>query len=178
MSDFMYVTVVDYDPDWPIRFQDEAKHIERIMGENLVRVFHIGSTSVPGMKAKPIIDLMAVVYDLDLLDSCEVRLKAVGYEAKGAFGISGRRYFRKGGENRTHQLHCFQAEDGTNILRHLAFRDYLRGNAEVQKAYSSLKEALAVKFPRDIEEYCQGKEAFVRETERNALAWYWRQYAR
>lgn len=89
----------------------------------------------------------------------------------GRFGIAGRRYFRKGGDERTHQVHVFEESNGADIRRHLAVRNYLRTHAEERRAYGELKEALARKFPRDIEKYCDGKERFVRALEQRALSW-------
>lgn len=90
----------------------------------------------------------------------------------GEFGIPGRRYFRKGGDHRTHQLHVFQAGDRKNILRHLAVRDYLRACPAEREAYGALKRWLAGQYPEDIEGYCDGKDSFVRALERRALDWY------
>lgn len=96
----------------------------------------------------------------------------LGYECMGEFGISGRRYFRKGGTNRTHHIHVFQIDNKKDIDRHLAVRDYLRSHPEAAEQYGNLKEDLANQFPKDIEAYMDGKEAFVTELERTALEWY------
>src|SRR3546814_8745866 len=87
---------------------------------------HIGSTSIPGIHAKPIIDMLAVTSDLSLLDGCESRIASLGYEALGEFGIPGRRYFRKDNSTgeRTHKIHAFRT-GSPKITRHLQFRDYL-----------------------------------------------------
>lgn len=90
----------------------------------------------------------------------------------GEFGIAGRRYFRKGKENHTHQIHVFAAESDADIRRHLAVRDYLRAFQETAREYGLLKEKLAKKYPRDIEGYCDGKDAFVKKLEKEALSWY------
>ena len=90
----------------------------------------------------------------------------------GEFGIPGRRYYRKGGENRTHQIHAFSEEDHWNIDRHLAVRDYLRAHPKEAKLYGDLKQRLAQQFPEDIERYCDGKDAFVKALEKRAYAWY------
>ena len=89
----------------------------------------------------------------------------------GEFGIAGRRYFRKGGDERTHQVHVFSADNVRDVERHLAVRDYLRAHADRAEAYGRLKRALAARFPSDIEAYCDGKDAFVKALERDALAW-------
>ena len=104
-------------------------------------------------------------------DAAAPAFAAIGYEYLGEFGIAGRRYLRKGGDARTHQVHIFAQGDTGNIARHLAFRDYLRTHAAVREQYAQLKRALALRFPYDIEGYCAGKEAFVQRFEREALNW-------
>ena len=168
----MKVEVVDYTPSWAEKYQQEAQKIRRILGENLAEIYHIGSTAVPGLKAKPIIDIMPVVYDLCQVDQKNIEFEKLGYECMGEFGIAGRRYFRKGKENRTHQIHVFAAESDADIRRHLAVRDYLRTFQETAREYGLLKEKLAKKYPRDIEGYCDGKDAFVKKLEKEALSWY------
>ena len=175
--DYMQVRVVDYDPEWPARFEAEAAVIREIVGDNLIALFHIGSTSVPGLKAKPVIDMLPVVRDIAALDALNEKFAAAGYEAMGEFGIPGRRYFRKGGAVRTHQAHAFQYDNVYAITRHLAFRDYMRAHAEARAAYGELKAALASRFPDDIGAYCDGKDEFVKEYERRALIWHWTRLA-
>ena len=167
-----HVVVVPYNPQWPALYEQEAQAIGQILGENLTAIHHIGSTSVPGLAAKPIIDIMPVVRDLAQVDACSAQFEALGYEVMGEFGIPGRRYYRKGGENRTHQIHAFSEEDHWNIDRHLAVRDYLRAHPKEAKLYGDLKQRLAQQFPEDIERYCDGKDAFVKALEKRAYAWY------
>ena len=176
--DYMQVRIVEYDPAWPGLFRAEAHRIEGILKEDLVRIFHIGSTSVPGLKAKPIIDIMPVVLSIEQVDEKAGQFEALGYEAMGELGIPGRRYFRKGGKNRTHQIHAFQYDNVRDITRHLAFRDYLRCHPDVSAAYAALKSELALWYPGDIERYCDGKDSFVKRVERDALQWYWETYGK
>ena len=166
-----HVVVVPYNPQWPALYEQEAQAIGQILGENLTAIHHIGSTSVPGLAAKPIIDIMPVVRDLAQVDACSAQFEALGYEVMGEFGIPGRRYFRKGGDERTHQVHVFAQGDAVNITRHLAFRDFLRAHPDVCAEYAALKRELAARYPYDIDAYCEGKEAFVRRFEAAALAW-------
>jgi GrpB-like predicted nucleotidyltransferase (UPF0157 family) len=98
-------------------------------------------------------------------------MEALAYEALGEFGIPGRRYFRKGGDDRTHQAHVFQVGD-PGVERHLAFRDYLRAHPGVAAEYGVLKAGLAQQFPEDIDKYMDGKDAFVKAAEQEALRWY------
>ncbi len=165
------VIVKEYDPDWVGMFQQEAAMLSKIFGKELITIYHIGSTAVPNLKAKPIIDMMPVVEDIDKVDQYNDAMIALGYEPMGEFGIPGRRYFRKGGSKRTHQVHIFQV-GSKDITRHLAFRDYLLVHPEKAKEYGELKAVLAQQHPDDIEAYSDGKDDFVKNTEKAALAWY------
>ena len=164
-----HITVSDYNAEWPIKFYRESQAISAILTDNCIEIYHIGSTSVNGLSAKPIIDIMAVVKNLGAVDYTRDKFSALGYEWLGEFGMAGRRYLRKGGDNRTHQIHIFAADDWHNIHRHLAFRDYLRAHGDVCRRYEALKRSLAAKFAYDIEGYCEGKDAFVKHIEELAV---------
>jgi len=170
----MKVTVVEYNSNWTSDFLKEEQAIKEILQDDLVNSFHIGSTSVPGLKAKPIIDILLVVNDIGGLDTYSAQFENLGYEVMGEFGIMGRRYFRKGGDNRTHQIHAFQYDCIQEIERHLSFRDYLRQNPKVCKEYGELKSELSDKYPTDIESYGDGKEDFVKKVEKEAIKWHWK----
>lgn len=167
-----HVTVVDYDPSWPQRFREERDRLCGALGEAALAIWHIGSTSVPGLAAKPVVDVLVAARSLEEVDAAEPRMRELGYECLGEFGIPGRRYFRKGGDERTHQVHVFDAGDRENIVRHLALCDYLRSHEEARDEYAALKRSLARRFPYDIEGYCDGKDRFVRALEARALACY------
>lgn len=167
-----HIVVTDYSPAWKSDFENESRKIKNILKENCLAVHHIGSTAVDGLKAKPIIDIMPVVKYLTAVDAVADAFERIGYEYLGEFGIPGRRYLRKGGDSRTHQIHIFEVSDQNNIERHLAVRDYLRTHRETAAAYGELKERLAAAFPYDIDGYCDGKDAFVKKLEQTALAWY------
>lgn len=167
----MRVQVVSYSGEWVKRFEEEAARIRDVFGDELVELHHIGSTSVHGLQAKPVIDMLPVVRRIERVDAFDDAMRALGYEPMGELGIPGRRYFRKGGDDRTHQIHAFQSGD-PNIERHLAFRDYLRAHPAIAAEYGTLKAELAQRFPQDIEAYMDGKDAFIQETERAALRWY------
>ena len=162
------IQVVEYDPSWPKRFTEESNLLRETLGDIATAVHHIGSTAVPGLAAKPIIDILIEVTDLATLDARNRDMELSGYEAKGEFGIPGRRYFRKGGDNRTHQIHAFVTGD-TNVSRHIAFRDYLRSNAHVAGEYGALKKKVAETCDNDIEKYCDGKDAFIKHHEEIAV---------
>ncbi|MEL6658238.1 MAG: GrpB family protein [Bacteroidota bacterium] len=165
------ITVVDYNPRWPQAFEQEAALLRQALSDALVEIHHIGSTSVPGLAAKPIIDILPEVHDLALLDARAPQMEALGYEVMGEFGIPGRRYFRKGGDERTHHVHAFLAGDA-HAIRHLAFRDYLIAHPEVAQAYGQLKREVAQRSNNNIETYGDGKDPFIKIHERKALEWY------
>lgn len=166
----MKVVVTEYNTEWPRLFKAEAEHLRRVFGDQLVEIHHIGSTSVPGLKAKPIIDIMPVVRDIRAVDDLTENMAELGYEALGEFGIPGRRYFRKGGEHRTHHVHVF-AEGSGEIRRHLAFRDFLRAHPEEAEVYGNLKASLALRYPDDITAYMDGKDGYIKRVEAEALKW-------
>ena len=169
----MRIKVVDYHPLWSSNYQIEEQSIRTILQDEWVNSFHIGSTSVPGLQAKPIIDMLLVVSDINKLDSFSSQFQGIGYEVMGEFGIIGRRYFRKGGDHRTHQIHAFQYNNIYEIERHLAFRDYLREHPEVSKEYGALKSKLADQYPNDIDGYMDGKGDFIKRVEQDAIKWRW-----
>lgn len=167
----MNISVVDYEGKWVQNYNDEAEKLREIFKGELVDIHHIGSTAVPQLKAKPIIDIMPVVRNIEHVDAFNKRMIEIGYEPLGEFGMRGRRYFRKGGEDRTHQVHIFQQDNLLDIERHLAVRDYLRSHEQEAALYGELKEQLAKKFPRDIEGYSDGKNEFVKNLEKQAMEW-------
>ena len=167
----MIISVVKYHPDWVKKFEDEAEKLLDQIGSIINHVYHIGSTAVPGLMAKPIIDILLDVNNLTHLDNQSYQLENIGYEAMGELGIPGRRYFRKGGNNRTHQIHAFKSGD-SNLIRHLAFRDYLMEHQKIADAYGELKFNIAKRCNNDIEKYCDEKDSFVKYHEAIALKWY------
>lgn len=152
-------------------FYQEMNKLKGIYGSQIVSIHHIGSTSIKGLKAKPIIDIMPVVKNIKEIDKFDDQMRTIGYEPRGENGIPRRRYFQKGGNARTHHIHIYQQGD-VQIERHLAFRDYLRSNNELKNKYGKLKEELSKQFPNDIASYRNGKEELVTEIEKKALSWY------
>jgi GrpB-like predicted nucleotidyltransferase (UPF0157 family) len=162
------IKVVDYDPDWPQLFELEREELFRTLGAVAVSIHHIGSTAVPGLAAKPIIDIIVEVTSVADMDCHESQMIGIGYEPKGEFGILGRRFFQKGGDNRTHHVHAF-AQGDPQVLRHIAFRDYLQLNPSVAREYGELKRRVVQGCHNDIEVYCQGKGAFIKRIEAHAI---------
>jgi GrpB-like predicted nucleotidyltransferase (UPF0157 family) len=166
------VILAPYNPDWPQMAAGYAQQL-RVLGSALVIVHHIGSTSVPGLAAKPVIDLMPLVTDLANLDRERGHIEALGYEWHGEFGIAGRRYCTLSAETgiRAVQLHFFQA-DSPHVERHIAFRDYLRAHPVVAAAYQNEKRRARDLHPNDSHAYTDEKSAWIRKTEATALIWY------
>lgn len=168
----MKIEVKEHKEKWHQLFKEESQRISDIFGDELIDIYHIGSTSVIGLKAKPIIDIMPVVKHIEKVDSCNEQMTEIGYEPLGENGIKGRRFFRKGGDNRTHHVHVFQMDNKDDINRHLAVRDFLQIHSEEAERYGNLKEKLAKQFPSDIDSYANGKDAFVKDLEKKAQIWY------
>jgi GrpB-like predicted nucleotidyltransferase (UPF0157 family) len=164
------IEVVPPNPDWPRQFHAEAVLLKLVFGDLLAEIHHIGSTSIPNIHAKPIIDIMTLVYDIEAVDSYNGVMEALGYQAWGEYGIPGRRYFSRARNRRTHQVHVFQV-GGANVARHLAFRDYLRAHPDTAARYSNHKRLVAIQYPYDIFGYMEGKDALVKQLEAEALAW-------
>ena len=163
------VKVVPHDPAWKETFEAEAATLRPIVGEQALAIHHIGSTSVPGLSAKPIIDVLVEVQEIEKVDAFDESMAEKGYEAWGEYGIPGRRFFvKKRDLNRICHIHVFEA--GTpKAERHLAFRDYLREHPRTAEAYVRLKEELAEKHPTDIESYMDGKDPFIKEVQSKAI---------
>lgn len=163
--------VVPHNPNWTTQFTTEAARIKAALGPNTVAIHHIGSTAIPDILAKPIIDILVEVTDIKTVDQ-NTQMPALGYEAKGEFGIKTRRYFQKltPDGTRTHHVHIYE-QGSEHIARHLAFRDYLRTHPDIATEYSSLKATL-LKTCKSRDEYIEGKSSFVKTTEQNAIMWY------
>ncbi|MCG7387852.1 GrpB family protein [Pantoea sp. ACRSB] len=153
-------TVIPYDRQWPTIFEKESLLLKAVAGEVIIAVHHIGSTAVPGLSAKPVIDILLEVVGLNELDRCTSALARAGYRPRGENGIVGRRYFIKGGDRRSHQVHAF-AEGNSQIVKHLAFRDYLIKNATVAAHYARIKYAAVLAANNDIHRYSALKADFI-----------------
>jgi GrpB-like predicted nucleotidyltransferase (UPF0157 family) len=155
--------IVEYDPTWPTQFKEEKARILAISNDHIEDIQHIGSTSVPGLGAKPIIDIMIGLRDLSLVEPCVEPLQQLGYGYLGERGIPERHFFRKPDNNswigRTHQIHMVVI--GSDFWRrHLLFRDYLRLHPQDAQEYYSLKKDLAQQFGAT-EHYTDAKTSFI-----------------
>jgi GrpB-like predicted nucleotidyltransferase (UPF0157 family) len=168
-------TFADYSPEWPSEFEREAGRLRALLGEELVAVHHVGSTSVPGLAAKPIIDLLPLVRAIAAVDDSTPRLRKAGYRDWGEYGLPGRRLFtRDRGEDRTHNVHVYQF-DHPDVERHLAFCAYLRHHEPARREYEALKRAVYGQHPADIQAYNDGKNEWIKRLEPVAVEWYRRQ---
>ena len=166
------VRVVPHDPRWTRLFQEAAAQLHDAFGEYLLALHHIGSTAIPGMPAKPVIDILPVVQDIERVTDAEPALTRHGYEPRGKYGIPGRRYFfREEAGRRTHHVHVYEREDPA-VTRHLAFRDYLIAYPDEATRYAQLKVSLAVRHRDERQRYVEGKQALTAELERRAMAWW------
>lgn len=157
--------------EWEKQYRHEEKLLTRIFLDEIVEIFHIGSTSVPAVGyAKPIIDILVLVKNIEKVDLFNEELRSFGYEPKGENGITGRRYFPKGNENRTHHLHIFQIGN-ENIKSHLDFKEYIINHPEDAKKYGEVKIELAEKYPEDHDKYQDEKQEFVNELVLKAKDW-------
>jgi GrpB-like predicted nucleotidyltransferase (UPF0157 family) len=166
------VEVVPHDPRWRDAFEAEARRVAAALGENVVAVQHIGSTAIPNIYAKPIIDLLVEVRDIAEVDGRSPAMESLGYEVMGEYGIPGRRYFRKDNREgiRTHHIHAFES-GSAEVERHLAFRDYMIAHPLEAQRYSELKRRLAKEHPQSLEGYMDGKDGFIKEMNRRAARW-------
>ena len=166
------VDVVPHDPKWQEAFEIESNCVSNSLGKNVVAIHHIGSTAIPGIYAKPIIDLLVEVKDIIKVDENNSAMEEIGYEVMCEFGISGRRFFLKNssGGVRTHHIHVFEVASA-QVERHLAFRDYMIAHPEDAQKYSVLKRQLAKAHPTNIDGYVDGKNGFIEIIDRKAAQW-------
>jgi GrpB-like predicted nucleotidyltransferase (UPF0157 family) len=169
------IVIAAYDAAWPATYEAERRRIQRAIGEWLLQIEHVGSTSVPGLAAKPIIDIMPGLRSLADAPHIVPAMQSLGYQYVSEYEaqIPERRYFvRPGGEeNRGRHLFHVHAVETTSEFwrRHLAFRDWLRAHPEDCRAYAELKQHLAVQHGCDRDGYTSAKTDFIRGIERRAL---------
>lgn len=154
------VTVVDYDPTWPEVFERLRATIAPVVGDLAVAIEHVGSTAVPGLAAKPVIDLDVVVRAPSDVPMVVARLATLGYDHLGDLGVAGREAFRPPDGSPPHHLYVCRS-GGPALENHLALRDRLRRQPELAAAYGALKKRLAQRFPHDIDGYVVAKTDFV-----------------
>ncbi len=155
------VELVEHDPIWAILFEQERDRLSGIFDGRVVAIEHVGSTSVPGLCAKPIVDVLVGLRDLTLENAHIAEMRELGYEYLGEYGLPGRLFFRK--DPRTHHVHVVE-HGGEHWERHLLFRDTLRADPDERRRYDEFKRRLAAEgHPRDV--YTELKTPFIREVE-------------
>jgi GrpB-like predicted nucleotidyltransferase (UPF0157 family) len=165
------IRIVDHDPAWAGLAREELGRVADALGDAAVRLEHVGSTSVPGLGAKPIIDMQVSVVDIERMEDYVGPLEALGYLFAPDPAFPDYHYFAKPHERpRSHHLHVCQ--HGSNQeLRHLAVRDYLCAHPAQAASYEALKRELVARHPNDRLAYVAGKDAFMADLEARAVAW-------
>ncbi|WP_073468698.1 GrpB family protein [Rhizobacter sp. OV335] len=161
------IEIAPYNPLWATMFEHEQQALENVLGPH-ARIHHIGSTSVPGLAAKVVIDILVEVPRVEQLDSLTTGFRGLGYEPRGENGIPERRYFVKGSSKRTHQVHAFRT-GSHDVRRHLALRDFLRTNSEARDAYAAVKRHAVAECGNDVYAYTTLKIDFARLLEARSL---------
>jgi GrpB-like predicted nucleotidyltransferase (UPF0157 family) len=174
------VRMVDADPTWPVRFAAEAARIRAALGPVALRVNHVGSTAVPGLAAKPIIDIQISVAQVQPMDPYRPALEGLGYRHTpypDSDGVVRYPFFGKP-PTRPRAFHIHVAQAGSHHeRRHLAVRDFLRAHPDQARGYERVKRAAAARHPGDRAGYMTAKQAFVDDLERRALVWYDQRHA-
>jgi GrpB-like predicted nucleotidyltransferase (UPF0157 family) len=154
------VFLLPYNPAWKRLYEEEKKILQNSIGDNILDIQHVGSTSITGMIAKPIIDIAIAVNNFEGATICIEPIESLGYQYRGELGIPRRHYFSKG-DPRTYHIHMNEIGSG-DWNNQILFRDYLINHAKSAQEYANLKIELAKRFPTDIDKYMEGKDSFIR----------------
>ena len=157
-----HVVVLPYDAGWERDFSEIRIELQAALGELALAIEHVGSTAVPGLSAKPNIDIDVVIRDYASFDAVVSALTAIGYHHEGDLGIAGREAFGYEGKDHLRKHHLYVCpQDSLELKRHIAFRDYLRDHPDAAREYSRIKEEGAALHPHDIDGYIEHKSAFI-----------------
>ena len=159
-----HIVVLPYDEAWKKDFEEIKAELMAVLDGLVLSVEHVGSTSVPGLAAKPIIDIDVVIEDTDCFEKVKTALETIGYQHEGDLGIPGREAFKYDGKEHLRKHHLYVcAKDSDELKRHLSFRDYLRTHPEAVKEYGRIKEEGARLYPNDIDSYIEYKAPFIQD---------------
>ncbi len=157
-----HVIVEPYNEIWKADFAAIRDELESVLKDLVLRIEHVGSTSVEGLSAKPVIDIDVVIQDRSVLPDVISALQMIGYSHEGDLGIPGREAFKYEGKEHLRKHHLYVcSQDSEELRRHIAFRDYLRSNPDAVKEYSRIKEEGALLYPWDIDKYIEHKSPFI-----------------
>lgn len=158
------VIVVPYDELWKLAFEEIKEELESAIGDLVIGIEHVGSTSVEGLSAKPCIDIDVIIKDYSIFDAVVCKLETIGYIHEGNLGIQDREAFKYSDKPHLRQHHLYVCpKQSEELHRHIAFRDFLRSNPEAIKRYGAVKEKVAQLFPDDIEKYIEYKSPCIEE---------------
>jgi GrpB-like predicted nucleotidyltransferase (UPF0157 family) len=155
------ILLVSWTPAWAERFRAARAELERAVGDRVLAVEHIGSTSIPGIRAKPVVDICVAVESFEAAHATVPPIEALDYVYRGEHGIPRRHFFQKG-DPREVNLHMVEITS-EEWQRHIAFRDYLRSHRDAALEYEALKQELAERHASDVEAYAAAKTPFVRK---------------
>ena len=156
------VVVCSYDESWEQNFKDIEQEIKEVLGELALRIEHVGSTSVKGLSAKPIIDIDIVIKDYSVFNDVVLKLNEIGYTHEGDLGVPGREAFKYKGKEHLLKHHLYVCPaDSPELKRHIAFRDYLRSHPDAVREYSRIKEEGAALYPENIDGYIEYKSPLI-----------------
>ena len=157
-----HIVVLTYDEQWKNDFLQIKAELTNVLGQLAIEIEHVGSTSVQGLSAKPIIDIDVVIKEYNELKNVISALEKIGYQHEGNLGIAGREAFQYDGNEHLRKHHLYVCpEDSPELKRHIAFRDYLQTHPDAVREYSRIKEEGAELYPDDIDRYIEHKSPFI-----------------
>jgi GrpB-like predicted nucleotidyltransferase (UPF0157 family) len=156
------VIVESYNSEWKRDFEDIRSELMAVLEGKVISIEHVGSTSVEGLSAKPIIDIDVVIEDEDAFPAVKAAMESIGYTHEGDLGIPGREAFKYKGKEHLRKHHLYVCtKDADELKRHISFRDYLRSHPEAVREYGRIKEEGAKLYPEDIDGYINYKAPFI-----------------
>ncbi|MBO4579161.1 MAG: GrpB family protein [Clostridiales bacterium] len=157
-----HVLVLPYDEAWVTDFEKIRAELNVVLDGKVLSIEHVGSTSVPGLAAKPVIDIDVVIENLSIFEEVRSALDSIGYRHEGDLGISGREAFKYDGKEHLRKHHLYVcSKDSGELKRHIMFRDYLRAHPEAAEEYGRIKTEGAKLYPYNIDKYIEYKTPFI-----------------